>query len=240
MNIIKAKKSITMLVGIMAIAALGSIAQAETRLAVQDSTGTTDKMVVTDGGKIGVGNANPDSAIYVKAPAVTANPAPTWLDAAIKVEGNQTTNGAGFLGYNVRAGAFPLANDRLGYFLFGSYNGTSPLHAAGVTAGAEANWSASSTPTYFSFATTPTNSTTRTERLRITAAGNVGINATAPTQVLEVNGGIRINTTTSKPVCDASNTRGTFWFTKGATGVADTLELCTKDTSENYGWRKIY
>jgi hypothetical protein len=209
-------------------------------LIVQDNS-AVDKFVVTDTGKIGVVNNNPDSAIYVRSPATTAVPPPTWLDATIKVEGNQTTNGAGFLGYNVRAGAFPLANDRLGYFLFGSYNGVTPVHSAGVIAGAEANWSASSAPSYFSFATTPVNSTARAERFRITSSGNIGINTSAPTQALEVNGGVRINTTIARPVCDAvSNTRGTFWFTNGGLNVADTLEICAKDAAENYGWRKIY
>jgi hypothetical protein len=129
----------------------------------------------------------------------------------------------------------------LGYILFGSYNGTAPVQAAGFTAAADAAWSATSTPALFSFATTAIGSTARLERMRITSAGLIGIGTTAPEQELEVNGGIRLNTSTAQPLCNAtSNARGTLWVTKGGTGVADTVEICVKDASENYAWYQIH
>lgn len=225
------KKMSTLLAGVLAVVAFGGVAQAETRLAVQDATGTVDKMVVTDQGRIGVGTNAPDSGIYVKGAI--------YPDNTIKVEGNATTQGAGFLGYMVRPGALPLANDRLGFFLFGSFSGVNPLHAVGVTATAEADWTSSSTPGFFKFETTPPGSLGRFERMRITGSGNVGINTTTPTQKLEVNGGIRLNTTATKPACDV-NTRGTQWFTNGNSGVADAFEVCAKDASNNYAWRNLY
>lgn len=80
---------------------------------------------------------------------------------------------------------------------------------------------------------------TITERMRITSAGNIGIGTTAPNQKLEVNGGIRFNTTTAKPTCDSTQ-RGTFWVTQGAAGVKDIVEVCAKDASDSYAWRTIY
>ena len=70
-------------------------------------------------------------------------------------------------------------------------------------------------------------------------SGEVGIGTTTPGQKLEVNGGIRLNTTTSKPTCDV-DTRGTLWFTQGGTSVADTLEVCAKNAGDTYAWVPLY
>jgi hypothetical protein len=78
-----------------------------------------------------------------------------------------------------------------------------------------------------------------TDMMTFTSTGNVGIGTTAPTQALEVNGGVRLNTATTKPACD-TNARGTFWFTAGGPGVKDSLEVCAKNASEYYAWRLIY
>lgn len=224
-------KKMSTLAGMLAVVALSGAAQAETRLAVQDGAGTVDKMVVTDQGRIGIGTTMPDSGIHIKGAI--------YPDNTIKVEGNATTQGAGFLGYMVRPGSLPLANDRLGFFLFGSLSGVNALHSAGVSASAEADWTVSSLPTSFKFETTAPGSTFRLERMRITGSGNVGINTATPTQKLEINGGVRLNTTAGKPACDA-NVRGTQWFTNGNSGIADTFEVCAKDAANSYAWRKLY
>ncbi len=74
-------------------------------------------------------------------------------------------------------------------------------------------------------------------------SGNMGIgvapSATAPGAKLEVNGGIMLNTSTSKPTCNAA-ARGTFWFTQGGAGVKDACEVCAKDAADSYGWRVLY
>lgn len=71
------------------------------------------------------------------------------------------------------------------------------------------------------------------------SGSNVGIGVSSPGQTLEVNGGLRLNTTNSKPTC-ASAQRGTFWVTQGGAGVADTVTVCAKDSSNAYSWRTIY
>ena len=70
-------------------------------------------------------------------------------------------------------------------------------------------------------------------------AGNVGIGTTIPSQKLEVNGGMRLNTATAQPTCDAT-TRGTFWVVQNSAGVKDTVEVCAKDAGDAYAWRTIY
>lgn len=71
------------------------------------------------------------------------------------------------------------------------------------------------------------------------STGNVGIGVINPNAKLEINGGLRLNTEDLKPVCSSSQ-RGTLWFTKGGSGVKDTLEICVKDEFDNYTWATIY
>jgi hypothetical protein len=68
---------------------------------------------------------------------------------------------------------------------------------------------------------------------------SVGIGTSIPTAKLDVNGGVRLNTTEGKPSCDAT-TRGTFWFTQGGAGVKDSAEVCAKDSGNAYAWRTLY
>lgn len=91
--------------------------------------------------------------------------------------------------------------------------------------------------------------------MRIASTGYVGVGTPVPNMNLEVNGGVRLNasstpatvtsparTAPTKPVCDNTNgpnIRGTLWFTKSAAGVADTLEVCAKGADENYAWKAV-
>jgi len=75
--------------------------------------------------------------------------------------------------------------------------------------------------------------------LYVNSSGNVGIGTTSPEQKLEVNGGIKYNTATAKPTCNAT-TRGTTWFTQEAAGIKDNFEVCAKDAGDVYSWRTIY
>lgn len=71
------------------------------------------------------------------------------------------------------------------------------------------------------------------------SGSNVGIGASSPGQTLEVNGGVRLNTSTSQPTCNSSQ-RGTFWVVESGAGIKDNVQVCAKDATETYGWRTIY
>ncbi|WP_458250547.1 hypothetical protein [Geobacter anodireducens] len=233
------KRKVTLAVAASVVALMPVMAQAANKLIVKDATGTTDMFVVTDGGLVGSGTNAPAAAFHAKGNTyVSTQIVAHWNGINAGVDSRYA--GGGFIGlYNGDNNALPLANNRLGYFLFGAANGAGKLIGSGLNFAAEKTWTTTSIPSYISFLTAPENSVNMSERVRITSAGNVGIGSFAPTQRLEVAGGVKLNTTAVKPACDA-NVRGTIWFTRANTGAADTLEVCSKDATENYAWRALY
>lgn len=211
-------------------------AMAANKLIVKDATGTNDVMVVTDTGYIGVGNALPSSALSIKGTGVVQSQILSHFTGLTTASG-----GGGMVAYhNNAAGALPNNGDRLGYMFFGTMDGATARNAAGLAARAEGAFSSTSTPSAFVFETVPTGSVTRAERMRINSAGNVGVGTNAPTQKLEVNGGVRLNTAIAKQTCTAG-VRGTLWFTQIATaGQADTLEICSKLVNGTYAWVAVF
>jgi len=55
---------------------------------------------------------------------------------------------------------------------------------------------------------------------------------------ITATGGFQINTSGTLPTCD-STTRGLLWLKQSSTGVADTLCICIKTASNNYGWFRV-
>ncbi len=50
---------------------------------------------------------------------------------------------------------------------------------------------------------------------------------------------ITLAPTGAKPACDQTR-RGTLWYTSGADGSKDDLEVCAKDAGDAYAWRALY
>jgi hypothetical protein len=237
-------KGLTLAAAAIVIAATVGQAQAETRFAVQNAAGTEDKMVVTDMGQIGLGITNPLYPLHIKANGPTSattiefhNQGNTTYSAydspAFQLMRNNSVTATGGNGVNV-----PRNGDRLGNFAFGSYLSGAAKYSAFIAAFADGTWTNTSYPGYLSLQTAGATAVYPTEKMRITPVGNVGIGVSAPTQRLQVNGGIRLNTTAAKPTTCNATTRGTLWFTQNATG-ADTMEVCSKDASGNYDWRTL-
>jgi hypothetical protein len=88
-------------------------------------------------------------------------------------------------------GAANASGDRLATLIFRGAGDASNTIVAGarISAFAEANFTATSSPTNLRFETTATGAITTTERLRITSAGNVGIGTSSPTARLNIQGG---------------------------------------------------
>ncbi|MDE1970121.1 MAG: hypothetical protein KGI50_00890 [Patescibacteria group bacterium] len=117
----------------------------------------------------------------------------------------------------------PLAGDTLGSLLFSGHNGSVFNDAGGsaITALAEEGWSGSAQGSNLAFYTTSLGATSKTERMRITANGLVGIGTSTPASALEVNGisditqfTIRANSTqsTSSPLITVLTSTSTELF----------------------------
>jgi len=69
--------------------------------------------------------------------------------------------------------------------------------------------------------------------------GKVGVGTESPSQMLEVNGGMRMNTATAMPTCN-DTTRGTMWFTMGIGVSKDSLQVCAQGVGGTDAWRTVY
>jgi hypothetical protein len=151
-------------------------------------TTNTERMRITPAGEVGIGTSSTTAALTVSA-------ATTSVFQAINTATPSTSAGAGIVGYT--DGTPTAADQRLGFYLFGSRGGVGGTYnSAGMQGFTSQAWTLGSAQgSYLTFATTPSNSATRAEAMRITSAGNVGIGTTGPIYTLDVNGNGRFNNT---------------------------------------------
>ncbi len=190
------KRTITSLLVVACVAAASTSALAVDKLIVQDATGTINKFVVSDtgsittpnfvvndAGKIGIGISAPGSGI-------TVNTNDQFVAQYINhYTGDGRAESPGMLFLRNRTTGLPLKDDRLGYILMGGVGSDgNNKNGAGIVGYAESDWAAASFPVYFAFETNPSNSGARTEKMRITGDGKVGIGTKVPTSSLQVVG----------------------------------------------------
>lgn len=141
--------------------------------------------------------------------------------------------GGGILLFHNRSSGAPLAGDRLGYFFFGSDNAGANVNGGGISAAADGAWTfGASHPTRFVFETTPAGSTARVERMRIDAAGNVGIGVT-PACKLDVDGPVRVKSYTVAGLPPANAGAGQIIYVSNETGGA------VLAFSDGTNWRRV-
>ena len=114
------------------------------------------------------------------------------------------------------------SGDNLGAVWFNGYSGSGNNNGYGygayVGGAADGAVSAGTVPGRLVFATTTSGDSSPTERLRITAAGNVGIGNTAPTSALDVTGQITTRGAVAAFVAVSRDGSGADWSLYNPTG----------------------
>lgn len=172
----------------------GSVMASEVKALQANPGGLADTGIFAS---VGIGTATPSAPLHISS---TTSTQPETIDLSgvgpMTAQWNNYYNGAsagsGFLARFARGTKGEEANvqagDRLGFIVFGGWAGGAFRHTVGITGTVDQGTiSATSLPSYLWFTTTPNGSTARTERMRITSAGNVGINTTAPDTASKLN-----------------------------------------------------
>lgn len=223
--------------------------------------GRSGTILQPSGGNVGIGTTNPQSLLTVgtatTALQVSGAGAPFLVSgfgsptSAIENKNPQgTTEGATLLLY-ANDGTAMTAGNRLGGFFFGgSSSATSLRNTAGVFSFAEQNWvDGSAYGSYLTFNVNNNNAIVRTERMRITAAGNVGIGTAVPNNALVIKGSIAQQWGINTPAISACGTspavKGTdndFQVTVGtvaATGCTASFGGTYQDASCSYSSQAV-
>jgi hypothetical protein len=87
------------------------------------------------------------------------------------------------------------SGDNIGTMLWEAHDGTGFISAAFIRAQVDSTPGTNDMPGRLIFATTADNASSPSERMRITNAGNIGINNTSPTEKLDVTGNIKVSGT---------------------------------------------
>jgi hypothetical protein len=180
------------------------------------TTGTaSQRLQVTGGayvsGNIGLGTTNPSAKLSVFGPVSIGNTNTTaeasGFPVFFKLVNNDTANYGGAM-YNESYGSSNepgilfrrargtlssptqiLLDDRIGYVIGSGFGNSTFSNNTAIEFYAEENQSESARGSYIRFQTTNIGATSRTEKVRITANGNVGIGITNPGAKLHVSGG---------------------------------------------------
>ena len=147
-----------------------------------------ERMRIDSAGNVGIGTSTPVAQLQVN--GSSANTLVKFINTGAS---SRLTGGAGILSYS-DDGAAIASGDRLGFILTGG--AVDSLHtlnnAAGIVGYASGNWTVTSAPADLAFQVTPAGTLDRSEAMRITSAGNVGIGTTTPVKALDVNGDILV------------------------------------------------
>jgi len=165
-------------------------------------------MYITNTSNVGIGTTSPMVKLHLS-PASTGTA--LFMDGFVASTAEQVTASLRTARGTVSSPTASQLGDNLGAFNFRGYGATG--YAAGGRAGlysyAEENWTDAAQGAGFTFETTAAGGTSRTEKLRITGSGNVGIGTTSPSAKLDVNSDIiRLRTAKTPASADASGNAG--------------------------------
>ena len=180
------------------------------------SNGSVSALTVLNDGRVGVGTTAPGTMLHVKASAGTAGLGVTIEDAWSMFDLTQYQPSGKYagviLGHSRGTVASPSetqAGDYLSYIRFNGRGATGTVTGAVIYAGAVSNFSDTNAESYLILSTTPNGSTVTQERMRVASDGKVGIGATAPSALLDVNSDvIRLRTAKTPASATAAGNAG--------------------------------
>ena len=159
------------------------------KLVVKDTDQNT-KFVVTDEGTLILNTDTSDGPSWAKLYSAGDN---ENVGMNFDSFGNDAANSGGAMFRRARGNQISKQqvqiDDRIGFFVFGGYDGAAFLNTAGLTAKVDGVVSSGNVPVKLVFETNPTGYP-RIERMVITSSGNVGIGTSNPQGKLDVNGAI--------------------------------------------------
>jgi hypothetical protein len=151
-------------------------------------TGGSEAMRIDTSGRVGIGTSSPvtNSLQALQFNNGTINTALTATAYGVAPSINVRNAGG--------TAASPTASSSNPINFVGSTtsDGTTFVNTVSVVGGIESTPTTGSHPTFLAFNTTPSGSTSRTERMRIDSSGNVGIGDTTPSYKLDVTGDINV------------------------------------------------
>ena len=150
--------------------------------------------VINSLGNVGIGTTSPSAPLQIF--STNSNIIPLQIKTAglgIGIYGAYSVGSWGSNIYFYSSRGTPLApqqslaEDKAANLWFKGYDGSNYRDVADIAGMVEADITSASSPGYLRFRTTPSNSTSLQERMRIISTGNVGIGITAPTALLHVS-----------------------------------------------------
>ncbi|MES2623277.1 MAG: tail fiber domain-containing protein [Patescibacteria group bacterium] len=136
---------------------------------------STSTSVFTGAGSNGIGVGNTSSgAVFVGESSAATGP-----------------SSGSFIQLYANDGAAMATGDRLAGLIFGGNDGTSMRNAAAITGYAPQTWTSTSAPGELSFETIASGTISRTEKMRLTHDGRLGIGTSTPSANLTASGTIR-------------------------------------------------
>ena len=181
----------TSITGTLATAAQTNITSVGTLTALTGGTGDLNwdsgtLFVDSSANAVGIGTTSPAYALDIQKAVSGGNQGIRFIESS---DGGDSP--AHFIGYrsrgtNLSSPTAIQANNAMTEFGMGAHDGSNYAVGSKIQAFANQNWTSSAHGTNMRFFTTSDNSTTVSERLRITDTGNVGISTTSPSAKLEV------------------------------------------------------